>query len=104
MATLAHYSLISTGSYIRGTRGDGRLTGVWVGEKKIASIGLALRRWISYHGLAFNFNRDNDLFGGITPCGLNAGIMTSLEDLLKKVPSRRAFEECFYQNLISFLP
>lgn len=44
--------------------------GVWIGERKIASIGLGLRKWISYHGLALNLCRDTSLFELITLCGL----------------------------------
>jgi lipoyl(octanoyl) transferase len=59
--------------------GDISLTGVWVGEKKIASIGIAVRKWISYHGVAVNILKDEQAFRGISPCGFPAGIMTSLE-------------------------
>jgi lipoyl(octanoyl) transferase len=54
------------------------LTGVWVGEKKIASIGVGVRRWISMHGFALNVNGDLSPFGEITPCGLAGLEMTSL--------------------------
>lgn len=54
-------------------------TGVWVGESKIASIGVAVRKWISYHGMALNISTDLDYFGAIDPCGLPAEVMTSME-------------------------
>ncbi|MBU0983254.1 MAG: lipoyl(octanoyl) transferase LipB [candidate division Zixibacteria bacterium] len=57
-------------------------TGVWVGEEKIASIGVAVKRWISFHGAAINLNTRLSDFGQIQPCGLNPGIMTSTEKLL----------------------
>lgn len=55
------------------------LTGVWVGERKIASIGVGVRRWISLHGFALNVCGDLSPFAQITPCGLTGVEMTSLE-------------------------
>ncbi len=55
-------------------------TGVWVGRKKIASIGVGVKKWISYHGLAVNINTDLGLFSLIKPCGLDVD-MTSLADI-----------------------
>ena len=63
---------------VRATRRDG-LTGVWVGEKKLASIGVGVRRWISMHGFALNVCGPLDGFAHITPCGLAGVEMTSLE-------------------------
>ena len=71
---------------IAGSRIEG-LTGVWVGEEKILSIGIAVRRWVSYHGFAFNINPNLDHFGLINPCGLDIG-MTSLARLLGRPVSR----------------
>jgi lipoate-protein ligase B len=56
--------------------------GVWVGEKKIASIGLAIRRWISFHGFAFNWAPNMAHFRFITPCGLAGVEMTSVGETL----------------------
>ncbi len=63
------------------------LTGVWVGERKICSIGIAVKNWISYHGLALNVGKD-DLanFSLIRPCGMDIK-MTSLETVLKSAVS-----------------
>lgn len=55
------------------------LTGVWVGERKIASIGVGVRRWISMHGFALNVCGDLSPFAQITPCGIAGVEMTSLE-------------------------
>lgn len=55
------------------------LTGVWAGERKIASIGIAVRKWVSYHGVAINVLNDPLAFSGIRPCGFAPGVMTSLE-------------------------
>jgi lipoyl(octanoyl) transferase len=55
------------------------LTGVWVGEKKIASLGVGVRRWISMHGFALNVCGPLDGFAHIIPCGIQGVTMTSLE-------------------------
>ena len=54
------------------------MTGTWVGEKKIASIGIGVRRWISMHGFALNVTGDLAPYRAITPCGLGGVEMTSL--------------------------
>ncbi|MEM7383480.1 MAG: lipoyl(octanoyl) transferase LipB [Verrucomicrobiota bacterium] len=55
------------------------LTGVWVEDRKLASIGVGVRRWVSMHGLAMNVCGDLSPFGAITPCGIAGVEMTSLE-------------------------
>jgi lipoate-protein ligase B len=57
-------------------------TGVWVGSEKIASIGICVKRWVSFHGLAVNINTDLSYFSLIKPCGLNCR-MTSLQEIKK---------------------
>jgi lipoate-protein ligase B len=60
------------------------LTGVWVENEKIASIGIAIRNWITYYGLAINIKRDDlSNFSLIRPCGMDIK-MTSLESMLDK--------------------
>jgi lipoyl(octanoyl) transferase len=56
-------------------------TGVWVGEKKLASIGVAVTNWVTYHGFAINVNTDMSYFQLIRPCGLDPETMTSMERL-----------------------
>lgn len=63
------------------------MRGVWVGDQKIASIGLAVKKWISYHGIALNVSPDMSFFNGITPCGLNDIKMVSMQGLLKNTVS-----------------
>lgn len=58
-------------------------TGAWVGDKKIASIGVGVRKWVSFHGLAVNVNTDLDLFRLIQPCGLDV-MMTSAAAIRKQ--------------------
>lgn len=56
-------------------------TGVWADNKKIVSIGIGVKRWISFHGVGINVNTDLSLFSCIKPCGLNVE-MTSMSDIL----------------------
>ncbi len=63
---------------VRGVRRPG-YPGVWVGDRKIASVGFALRRWITFHGFAVNVSSDLRGFQLIRPCGLEGTPMTSLE-------------------------
>ena len=57
----------------------GQATGVWIDNKrKIASIGVAVSRWVTYHGLALNVNTDLSYFQKIRPCGFESTVMTSL--------------------------
>jgi lipoate-protein ligase B len=53
-------------------------TGVWIGERKVASIGIAVRKWVTMHGFALNVATELSRFGAINPCGLDAAVMTSL--------------------------
>jgi lipoate-protein ligase B len=62
---------------VAGERSPGR-TGVWVAGEKIASIGVAVRKWVSYHGFALNVEPDLGYFDLIHPCGLRGISMTSL--------------------------
>jgi lipoyl(octanoyl) transferase len=61
-------------------------TGVWVGEKKVASIGVAIRKWVTYHGVAINVTNDLKPFHLISPCGFSPEVMTRLKDLSTAVP------------------
>jgi lipoyl(octanoyl) transferase len=57
------------------------LTGIWLGQRKVAAIGVAVKRWIAYHGFALNVNANLAHFQGIVPCGISAsdGTVTSLQ-------------------------
>jgi lipoate-protein ligase B len=74
--------------------GRGEQTGVWVGGKKIASIGAAIRNWISFHGFALNVNTDLNYFYKINPCGFSGSTITSMQALLgSEVDFNRAKSE-----------
>ena len=61
--------------------------GIWVGGKKLASIGVAVTDWVTYHGMALNVNTDLSYFELIRPCGLDPSTMTSMQKLTgKEVP------------------
>lgn len=76
-------------------------TGVWAGEKKIVSIGIGVRKWISFHGLALNVNTDLQLFSVIKPCGLDV-VMTSMRELqrqpIEMAEVKTKFIHCFEKN------
>ena len=70
---------------LRGERRAGRI-GIWVvepggQEAKIAAIGVRVRRWVTYHGVAINLEPDLEHFGGIVPCGISGFGVTSLAAL-----------------------
>jgi len=67
-----------------GVRGECKkgYTGVWIGEKKIASIGIGVKRWVTYHGLALNVTTDLSYFSLINSCGLQEKKVTSLTEVL----------------------
>jgi lipoyl(octanoyl) transferase len=99
---------------VKGERRDDRV-GVWVvrperpglpngmaAEDKIAAIGIRLRRWVSFHGIALNVEPDLAHFEGIVPCGIRGHGVTSLVDLGLPVTMtdvdmamKAAFEEVF---------
>ena len=66
---------------VTAARAAGR-TGVWVGDEKIAAIGVKIRRWVTYHGFAVNVDPDLRWFDHIVPCGLHGYGVTSLVRLL----------------------
>lgn len=70
-------------------------TGVWVGNKKVASIGVAVKKWVTHHGCAINLKYDPKAFSGISPCGFSAQVMSSLEQELG--------EEISYEQMKSAL-
>ncbi|MDV3293010.1 MAG: lipoyl(octanoyl) transferase LipB [Nitrososphaerales archaeon] len=64
-----------------GERREGH-PGVWVQGRKLASIGVAVTDWVTYHGFALNVNTDMSYFELIRPCGLDPSTMTSMQQIL----------------------
>jgi lipoyl(octanoyl) transferase len=110
VATLEAWIIRTLAAFnIRGERREDRI-GIWVErpergldrEEKIAAIGIRIRRWVSFHGIALNVDPDLDHFSGIVPCGVSDHGVTSLADLghLVSMPEvdavlRREFETLF---------
>lgn len=72
---------------------DGRNRGIWVGNAKLAALGVRVTGSVTLHGFALNVDTDFDLWQGIVPCGIADGEVTSLSRLLKKTPSMPVVKE-----------
>ncbi|HEX2574559.1 MAG TPA: lipoyl(octanoyl) transferase LipB [Polyangia bacterium] len=75
------------------------LTGVWLGDRKVASIGIAVRRWVTFHGFALNVTTDLTRFRAINPCGLDASVMTSLSVSLGRDVSQEEVKPLVVRHL-----
>jgi lipoate-protein ligase B len=74
-------------------RKDSLNRGVWVGGEKIASVGVAIKRWVSFHGFALNYEADLKYFELINPCGLEGKKMTTMAKVLGTEVSRERLIE-----------
>jgi lipoyl(octanoyl) transferase len=75
-------------------------TGVWVNDKKIASLGIAVRKWITFHGAAINLDDDPSAFKGLNPCGFKSEVMISLEKLVNHKINREEFKSILKKELL----
>ncbi len=73
-----------------------KYTGVFTDSGKIASIGIAFKKWVSYHGFALNVNNDLDPFKYIIPCGLSSIPMTSMKLFLHREVNFEEFKEVVF--------
>jgi lipoyl(octanoyl) transferase len=91
------------GYEISASRRDG-FTGVWVQQRKIASIGVGVRHWITMHGFALNVCGDLSPFAHIIPCGLSNVAMTSIEKEIGKsvavVDAAQRFEDLIREEIL----
>jgi lipoate-protein ligase B len=69
------------------------LTGVWTRGRKIASIGIHVKQWVTYHGFALNVNTDLAYFDLIVPCGIQGVVMTSVAQELGRTDSSAIWKE-----------
>lgn len=70
-------------------------TGVWVDDKKVCSIGIAVRKWVTFHGLSLAVDSNPNAYRGINPCGFSASVMTSMEALLSRAVDREDLKTKF---------
>jgi lipoate-protein ligase B len=73
-------------------------TGVWVGDSKVAAIGVRVSRWVTSHGFALNVDPDLSYFANIIPCGIRQKGVTSLARLLGRPVSRAEAEEAVLRH------
>jgi lipoyl(octanoyl) transferase len=84
-------------------------TGIWLGSRKIAAVGVAVRRWVTYHGFALNVDPDLAHFNGIVPCGIAPadGTVTSMRAELGRPPDvdevKRALVREFQHEWTQFI-
>ena len=87
---------------LQGVRIDGK-TGVWIQDRKIASIGVGVRKWVTMHGFALNVASDLSGFQNITPCGLSGVRMTSISSELGTEVSLQTVREKLAPHLYGHL-
>ncbi|MBE8162689.1 MAG: lipoyl(octanoyl) transferase LipB [Bdellovibrionaceae bacterium] len=78
-------------------------TGLWKGELKVASIGIAIKKWVSYHGIAINYTKDKQAFTGIKACGYLSDTITSLEEIESKLVTKENLIKALSDNFNTFL-
>ncbi len=79
-------------------------TGIWLGPRKIAAIGIAVKKWTTFHGFALNVNPDLTPFSGIVPCGITDGTVTSMAAELGSAPSAEEVKRVLALEFWSLLP
>ncbi len=81
------------------TRREGQ-TGVWIGNRKIASLGVGVRSWVTLHGFALNVqNLSLEPFQMITPCGIDGVTMTSIENEINRTVSMKEIKDIMTDSL-----
>lgn len=90
---------------VTAARREGK-TGIWLGQRKVAAIGVAVRRWVTYHGFALNVNPRLAHFDGIIPCGISAadGSVTSLQAELGRELDLGEVKRVLAAEMIAQLP
>lgn len=90
MATLADFGIAS--------HRKARATGVWVGDEKIAAIGIRTSQWVTSHGVALNIDPELESFNLIVPCGLSQGVTSMARILPDATPDLAEVKSCFCEH------
>jgi lipoyl(octanoyl) transferase len=79
---LAEYGIESVGKSLHknASNEEEDATGVWVGDRKICSLGIGVKKWTTFHGAAVCIHQNENAFRGLNPCGFTSNVMTSLEE------------------------
>jgi lipoate-protein ligase B len=91
---------------VTGERVEGK-TGVWAAGRKLCSIGVAVRRWVTWHGFALNVHADLSDFARFRPCGLDPALMANLDDFVEVPEGLEAVEErveVHFRTLLGYAP
>ena len=83
---------------------DPQHRGVWVSHLKVAALGVAIRRWVSFHGIALNVSPNMDHFCHINPCELRSDQVTSMSELLGESPSMKEAAQKVVAKFIELFP
>jgi lipoyl(octanoyl) transferase len=95
IATCAHFG-------VEAVAPEGQ-TGIWVGERKLGSIGIGVRRGVAYHGIALNVRTDLSYFAHIVPCRMSGLAVTNLVEQRDDVPSVSAVGAAFAERFASLM-
>jgi lipoyl(octanoyl) transferase len=94
----------SVGTFgLAAARREGK-TGIWLGPRKIAAIGVAVKKWTTYHGFALNVDADLTPFSGIVPCGITDGTVTSMAVELGTAPPAEEVKRVLAAEFSRLLP
>jgi len=75
------------------------MVGIWVGDKKVAALGIKLKKWVSYHGIAINIDPDMAGFRNIVPCGIKEFGVTSMREILDEKIDEEKFLNSVKNNV-----
>ena len=101
--TLKHYGITALGKTDLSSMLPLEDTGVWIGQQKIASIGIAVRKWVTFHGAAINLENDPKAFLGLKPCGYEPSVMTNLEIQLGRKVVTKDFKKILTDQCLELL-